>query len=97
MQMFLLFTTIEALRKGVPVLSANVGSQDTLIPHAGLLPRSTKDFIDAAVPQLEYLRNNEDARSKLWRDEMDMLKNFSKLENANSFFTKILQEWSDRA
>ena len=89
-------TTIEALSKGVPVLSANVGSQGTLIPESGLLPRSTKDFIDAAVPQLEYLRNNEEARNKLWRDEMDMLKDFSKLESANSFFSRMLQEWSDR-
>lgn len=87
-------TTLEALSNGVPVISTDVGSQRTIISSKGLLPRSTRAFISAAVKSCEQLYRYESEREDLWNQEIELLKNFAKLKSANSVFVEILTKWS---
>lgn len=88
-------TTIESLSAGLPVISTDVGSQNTLIPTEALTPRSTRDFIKRASSILLKMLDADDFRKSVWRAEMDRLVEFSKLKNANTLFTEILSKWSD--
>lgn len=86
-------TTMEALRAGVPVISANVGSQYTLIPPQGLSGRSTREFVRDTARSLEHIWEDESLRESLWTVENARLNEFSQLEDANTFLTRILAEW----
>lgn len=48
-------TSIEAISAGVPVISANVGSQETLIPPKGLCRRMTSNFVHDAKSALSHI------------------------------------------
>lgn len=88
-------TSIEAISAGVPVLSANVGSQETLIPPKGLCRRMTSNFVHDAKSALSHILNNEEDRRKLWESELARLQRFSELESAEAYFKKMLKEWHD--
>lgn len=88
-------TSIEAISAGVPVLSANVGSQETLIPPKGLCRRMTSNFVHDAKSALSHILNNEEDRRKLWESELTRLQKFSELESAEAYFKKMLKEWYD--
>ena len=88
-------TSIEAISAGVPVLSANVGSQETLIPPKGLCRRMTSNFVHDAKSALSHILNNEEERRKLWESELARLQKFSELESAEAYFKKMLKEWHD--
>lgn len=88
-------TSIEAISAGVPVISANVGSQETLIPPKGLCRRMTSNFVHDAKSALSHILNNEEDRRKLWESELARLQKFSKLESAEAYFKKMLKEWHD--
>lgn len=88
-------TSIEAISAGVPVLSADVGSQETLIPPKGLCRRMTSNFVHDAKSALSHILNNEEDRRKLWESELARLQKFSELESAEAYFKKMLKEWHD--
>ncbi len=88
-------TSIEAISAGVPVISANVGSQETLIPLKGLCRRMTSNFVHDAKSALSHILNNEEDRRKLWESELARLQKFSELESAEAYFKKMLKEWHD--
>ena len=88
-------TRIEAISAGVPVISANVGSQETLIPPKGLCRRMTSNFVHDAKSALSHILNNEEDRRKLWESELARLQKFSELESAEAYFKKMLKEWHD--
>lgn len=88
-------TSIEAISAGVPVISANVGSQETLIPPKGLCRRMTSNFVHDAKSALSHILNNEEDRRKLWENELARLQKFSELESAEAYFKKMLKEWHD--
>lgn len=88
-------TSIEAISAGVPVLSANVGSQETLIPPKGLCRRMTSNFVHDAKSALSHILNSEEDRRKLWESELARLQKFSELESAEAYFKKMLKEWHD--
>lgn len=88
-------TSIEAISVGVPVISANVGSQETLIPSKGLCRRMTSNFVHDAKSALSHILNNEEDRRKLWESELARLQKFSELESAEAYFKKMLKEWHD--
>lgn len=88
-------TSIEAISAGVPVLSANVGSQETLIPPKGLCRRMTSNFVHDAKSALSHILNNEEDRRRLWESELARLQKFSELESAEAYFKKMLKEWYD--
>ena len=88
-------TSIEAISAGVPVISANVGSQETLIPPKGLCRRMTSNFVHDAKSALSHILNNEEDRRKLWESELARLQKFSEFESAEAYFKKMLKEWHD--
>lgn len=88
-------TSIEAISAGVPVISANVGSQETLIPPKGLCRRMTSNFVHDAKSALSHILNDEEDRRKLWESELARLQKFSELESAEAYFKKMLKEWHD--
>lgn len=88
-------TSIEAISAGVPVISANVGSQETLISPKGLCRRMTSNFVHDAKSALSHILNNEEDRRKLWESELARLQKFSELESAEAYFKKMLKEWHD--
>lgn len=88
-------TSIEAISAGVPVISANVGSQETLIPPKGLCRRMTSNFVHDAKSALSHILNNGEDRRKLWESELARLQKFSELESAEAYFKKMLKEWHD--
>lgn len=87
-------TTIEALSNGVPVISSDVGSQKTVIAKSALLPRMTSSFVKASVKELFKIMENDSYRSLLLKEEVEKLRNFAKLESAETLFTKLFEEWS---
>ena len=87
-------TTIEAISAGVPTLSANVGSQETLIPPQGLLRRMTQALVHDAAHSLTHVLDNEDDRRKLWETERWRLESVSKKRSADSLFRDMFTEWS---
>ena len=88
-------TSIEAISAGVPVISANVGSQETLIPPKGLCRRMTSNFVHDAKSALSHILNIKEDRRKLWESELARLQKFSELESAEAYFKKMLKEWHD--
>lgn len=87
-------TTIEAISKGMPVLSADVGSQSTLIPVQGRLPRQSLGLVRQSVRSLLTMDNHEADRRQLWTVELERLQEFSRKESADSFFARMLGEWA---
>lgn len=87
-------TTIEAICAGVPTLSADVGSQQTLIPPQGLLHRMTAPLIRDAKRSLIHVLDDEDDRRRLWQAERQRLASFCKKRSADSLFQDLFTEWS---
>lgn len=87
-------TTIEALSAGIPVISAKVGSQDTLIPPQGLCRRESVWFVRDATAIVGRILNSEENRKKLWEAEKNRLEKFSELKSANEYFRDMLTKWS---
>ena len=87
-------TTIEAISRGMPVLSADVGSQSTLVPSQGLLPRQSLGLVRQSVRSLQRMDDHEQDRRRLWTAELERLQEFSRKESADSFFTRMLGEWA---
>lgn len=87
-------TTIEAISRGMPVLSADVGSQSTLVPVQGLLPRQSLGLVRQSVRSLLRMDGHEEDRRRLWTAELERLQEFSRKESADSFFTRMLGEWA---
>lgn len=87
-------TTTEAISRGIPVLSADVGSQSTLVPVQGLLPRQSLGLVRQAARSLRRMDDREEDRRRLWQVELERLQEFSRKESADSFFTRMLGEWA---
>ncbi|WP_258333099.1 glycosyltransferase [Bifidobacterium asteroides] len=87
-------TTIEAISRGMPVLSTDVGSQSTLVPSQGLLPRQSLGLVRQSVRSLQRMNDHEQDRRRLWTAELERLQEFSRKESADSFFTRMLGEWA---
>lgn len=78
----LALTVLEAVFAGVPVISTDVGSQETLVPPQGLLPRFGMALLRKVVPLVGALSANEDYRRALWEEEAARTEEFAKLPNA---------------
>ena len=86
-------TTFESVSFGVPVLSTDVGSQRTVIPSEALLGSSTREFLDKAEKLALKMNEDDGFRRSVWQEERRLIEDFSQLETANSFFTRLIRGW----
>jgi hypothetical protein len=87
-------TTLEGIAGGVPVLSADVGSQSTLVPPGLLVPRAPHEFVRKALATLDRLKDDEGFRSRVWTEELSRAQEFSKKVSAEDWTRGILSEWN---
>ncbi|MFB6609579.1 glycosyltransferase [Agromyces sp. NPDC056379] len=87
-------TTFEALAAGVPVLSADVGSQDTIVHDEMLVPRAPHGFVDDAAAAIAHLATDPEARREAWEQEMARARAFSAQESATEWMRRTLQAWN---
>ena len=86
-------TTFESVSFGVPVLSTDVGSQRTVIPSEALLGSSTREFLGKAGKLALKMNEDDGFRRSVWQEERRLIEDFSQLETANSFFTRLIRGW----
>ncbi|GGF00888.1 glycosyltransferase [Mycetocola zhadangensis] len=86
-------TTIEAIEAGVPVLSADVGSQSTLVAPDLLVPRSPQRFIDESERIVRALVESEPLREKNWQQERQLANEFASLRPAHEWTKELYTKW----
>lgn len=84
----LALTSLEASSAGVLVVSADVGSQATVVAPGALLPRHPREFIRGAVALLSDLATNEQHRLGLLARQNELGNDLINLESASEFFIK---------
>lgn len=87
-------TTFESLAAGVPVLSTDVGSQDTIVHDAMLVPRAPHGFVDAASAVVARLAADPVERRRAWEQETERARAFSAHESATEWMRRTLQAWN---
>jgi glycosyltransferase involved in cell wall biosynthesis len=88
-------TTLESLTAGVPVLSADVGSQNTIVDGDLLVPRAPHAFVEASAPVIERLADSVDARRDAWQRQLHHAKRFSERESAQDWMRRTLRQWTE--
>lgn len=86
-------TTIEAIAAGVPVLSADVGSQRTLVTPELLVPRAPHEFLARAEALVARMIASEDDRTQYWQKERDLANAFSSLQPAHEWTRELYTTW----
>lgn len=84
----LALTSLEAGRAGVLVVSADVGSQATVVAPGALLPREPHGFIRSAIALLLELEENEPQRLALLARQDELAADLLKKESASHFFAQ---------
>jgi glycosyltransferase involved in cell wall biosynthesis len=87
-------TTIEAIAAGVPVISTDVGSQRTLVPDTGLVPRAGWDFLRETYGRILQLAQDESARGQLFAEEKRRTEQFQSLESADDWMRGVFIKWA---
>jgi len=87
--------TFEALASGVPVLSADVGSQRTIVGDSTLVPAAPAAFVRAAVATITALAASEDARRAVWEDERRRVDALAVHEDATSWMGRVIAGWAE--
>lgn len=89
----LTLTSFEATAAGVPVVSADVGSQASLIADDLLCPRHPYRFVQAAAARIRTMMTSPDQR-KTWLDEQaSKAEAFAKLPRAEDWTRDLYQGW----
>ncbi|RRD35747.1 glycosyltransferase [Leucobacter sp. OH2974_COT-288] len=86
-------TTFEAAAAGVPVLSADVGSQETIVQGELLVPRPGPSFINQAAKVIIKLALDEQAREQAWQEQQARITEFKKLPTAHSWTKETFEKW----
>ena len=93
----LTLTTFEAVAAGIPVLSADVGSQSTIVRGDLLVPRPAYAFLRAAGPLVAMYATGgtgaETLRKRAWRAQRDRVREFSAHPDAHDYFEGVLTAW----
>jgi len=90
----LTLTTLEAIARGIPVLSTDVGSQNTLIGGESLVPRAPGPFIEQAVATIIRFAVDDDRRRDAWTEQMTKARQFSDLPQASEWAQGVLESWT---
>lgn len=89
----LTLTSFEATAAGVPVVSADVGSQASLIADDLLCPRHPYPFVQAAAARIRTMMTSPEQR-KTWLDEQAAKAGaFAKLPRAEDWTRDLYQGW----
>lgn len=89
----LTLTTLEAISRGVPVISTNVGAQSDIVPERALVNRNVHRTVREAAQKVEWLAADEDARRTLWRDERMAEQKLLAHASASQWFTQEVGSW----
>jgi len=90
----LTLTTFEAVAAGVPVLSADVGSQSSVVASAALVPAPARAFLREATRVIRELAGSEDARRAVWEDERRRVEKLSTHEDATTWMREVIARWA---
>lgn len=88
----LTLTALEADRKGVVVLSADVGSQVTVVVPELLAPATPDAFLRHAVPALHRLADDPDLLAGLRRAQLELHDDIRARESASEFMRRYYAE-----
>lgn len=89
----LTLTSFEATSAGVPVVSADVGSQASLVADGLLCPRHPYPFIRAAAQRVRAMAESPDRR-KTWLDEQAAkAEAFARLPDARAWARDLYRGW----
>ncbi|MBV7364121.1 glycosyltransferase [Actinomycetaceae bacterium TAE3-ERU4] len=88
----LTLTTIEASAAGVLVLSADVGSQRSVVPAGALLPAMPLPFRKQAVHVVSKILKNPEVFNALLEDQLEMATRLQSLQSASEFFADRYKE-----
>jgi hypothetical protein len=77
----------------VPVLSADVGSQRTIVQGEMLAPRPARPFITAAARAVSRLAASEKLRELRWAEQRDRVAEFGDLQSAHQWMKETLAQW----
>lgn len=86
-------TTFEANAAGVPVLSANVGSQSSIIESSALLDRAARKFVSSAVAEIKRLMQSDEARKTVWQNQNEAIRRLNEHERAQTLFERLYKKW----
>ncbi|HUH53455.1 MAG TPA: glycosyltransferase, partial [Microbacteriaceae bacterium] len=86
-------TTFEANAAGVPVLSANVGSQSSIVEGGVLLDRAARPFIKEAVTQIKKMMSSETYRESVWHDQKEAVARLNQHDDAGTRFERLFKSW----
>lgn len=89
----LTLTTFEAVAAGVPVLSADVGSQRTIVQGEMLAPRPARPFIGAAASVISKLAASEQLRELRWTEQRERVAEFGELQSAHEWMKETFAQW----
>ena len=89
----LTLTTLEAIAKGVPVVSTDVGAQADIIPASALVPRNVHRAVRGLATVLRGLAQDESAREDLWRRERKAEKKLLANKTATDWFRNEVATW----
>ncbi|WP_449277090.1 glycosyltransferase [Leucobacter sp. GX24907] len=88
-------TTFEAVAAGIPVLSANVGSQRTIVQSDMLLSRPTREFVREAEERIQKLLSSERVREQAWETQRSRIAEFSRIPGADQFVKELFEQWQE--
>jgi hypothetical protein len=88
----LTLTSLEAERHGVLILSADVGSQRTVVAEPLLVPRPPRKFVAGAARALDVLATVPGAFLHAQREQHALVRALGQRETASSFLKTWLME-----
>jgi glycosyltransferase involved in cell wall biosynthesis len=89
----LTLTTFEATAAGVPVLSADVGSQASVVPDGLLCPRHPYAFVRQAAEKIRTMMSSPEQRKRWFEEQAAKNEAFAKLPKASAWATELYQGW----
>ncbi|MFD9895554.1 glycosyltransferase family 4 protein [Amycolatopsis sp. NPDC059027] len=90
----LTLTTFEATAAGVPVVSADVGSQASLVTDDLLCPRHPYPFVRQAAARIRTMMSQPEQRKHWFEEQAGKSAAFAKLPRAKAWADELYRGWS---
>jgi len=87
-------TSFEAHAAGVLVVSADVGSQASVVAEDLLLPRPPLEFLAAAAVAVQQIATDPTRRAEWFRQQDGKMQDFAALPRARDWTQKLYEEWA---